>query len=111
MRRYCRLIWECVLRYSIVDCVTAVVIIALLAGVSSLICAVAQMNDAYVEYVRQSITVLALIYIASILFTSAWKHVELARSFGKNEVGTDTATESKPRESVGKESEAGTDKC
>jgi len=95
MKRYAKLIWEHVVRYTLLDFVTAVFLTGTLYLVTELVCAVTRVGDPYHGYATQSIKLLGIIYIASILVTSCWAHIKLLWYFVEGEAKGDTSSQDK----------------
>ena len=100
MKRYAKLIWEHVVRYTLLDFLTAVFLTGTLYLVTKLVCAVTRVGEPYCYYATQSIKLLGLIYIASILVTSCWGHIRLLGQFVQSEDKGDKSPKNKETEST-----------
>jgi len=100
MKRYPKLIWEHVVSYTLFDFLTAVFLTGTLYLLTKLVCAVTRVGDPYCYYATQSIKLLGLIYIASILVTSCWRHIALLRQFVESEAKEDAAQKTKKTDST-----------
>ena len=111
MKRYAKLIWEYVARYTLLDFLTAVFLTGTLYLVTELVCFVTQIGEPYCYYATQSIKLLGLIYIASILVTSCWSHIRLLGQFVKSEAKGDTPPKNKEIEYKSGTTGGNEDKC
>lgn len=100
MKRYTKLIWEYVVRYTLLDFLTAVFLTGILYLFTEIVCTLTQVGDPYRAYATQSIKLLGLIYIASILVTSCWRHIWLLRQFVESEAKGDTSPQDKKTDST-----------
>lgn len=85
MYRYAKLIWKYVARYALLDLLIAAFFVAVLYLITRLACAIAGVSDHLEGYATQSIKLLGIIYIVSILATSCHDHIRLLRLFVKSE--------------------------
>jgi hypothetical protein len=99
MKRYAKLIWEHVARYTLLDFLTAVFLTGTLYLVTKLVCTVTRVGEPYCYYATQSIKLLGLIYIASILVTSCWAHIRLLGQFVQSEAKRDKPPKNEETES------------
>jgi len=109
MKRYAKLIWEYVVRYTLLDFLTAVFLTGTLYLVTEIVCTLTRVGDPYRAYATQSIKLLGLIYITSILVTSCWSHIRLLLQFVKSEAKGDASLQDKETDSTSgttRESEA-----
>ncbi len=100
MKRYTKLILEYVVRYTLLDFLTAVFLTGILYLFTEMVCTLTQVGDPYRAYATQSIKLLGLIYIASILVTSCWRHIWLLRQFVESEAKVDTTPQDKETDST-----------
>lgn len=100
MKRYAKLIWEHVARYTLLDFLTAAFLTGALYLLTELVCAMTQVTETYRSYATQSIKLLGLIYIASILVTSCWGHIRLLRLLVESKAEGDTSPENKETDST-----------
>ena len=85
MKRCTKLILEYVVRYTLLDFLTAVFLTGILYLFTEMVCTLTQVGDPYRAYAMQSIKLLGLIYIASILVTSCCGHIRLLVKFVESE--------------------------
>lgn len=100
MKRYAKMIWEHVARYTLLDFLTAAFLTGALYLVTELVCAMTQVANPYRNYATQSIKLLGLIYIASILVTSCWGHIRLLRLLVESKAEGDISPEDKETDST-----------
>ena len=100
MKRYAKLIWENVVRYTLLDFLTAVFLTCTLYLVSEIVSTVTRVGDPYRSYATQSIKLLGLIYITSIFVISCWRHIWLLRQFVESEAKVDTSSQDKEIDST-----------
>lgn len=100
MKKYAKLLWERVGRYTLLDFLTAAFLTVALYLVTELACIITRVGDPYRRYATQSIQLLGLIYIVSIFAISCWGHVRLSWHFVKSEVRGDTSPQDKQTESM-----------
>jgi hypothetical protein len=111
MKRYAKLIWEHVARYTLLDLLTSVFLTGILYFVTKLVCAVTKVGDPYCDYAMQSIKLLGLIYVASILVTSCWGHIRLLGKLVESEATKATPPQGKETDSASRETGASETKC
>lgn len=100
MKRYAKLIWEYVVRYTLLDFFTAVFLTCTLYLVTEIVCTVTQVGDPYRPYATQSIKLLGLIYITSIFVISCWRHIRLLGQFVESEAKVVTSSQDKETNST-----------
>ena len=110
-KEYAQFIWEHIVSYTLFDFLTAVVLTGTLYLLTKLVCAVTRVGEPYCHYAMQSIKLLGLIYIASILVTSSWRHIRLLRQFVESEAKGDTSPKDKKTDSTNGSIGEGEAKC
>ena len=86
MKKYAKLIWQNVLRYTLLDFLTSVFITGILYLFTKLICIFINDSNPFSIYALQSVKLLGLLYILSISATSYWCHLKLFKHLSVNEV-------------------------
>ena len=111
MKRYAKLIWEHVAQYTLLDFLTAAFLTGALYLLTELVCAVTRVGGPYRDYTTQSIKLLGLIYIASILVTSCWGHIRLLRLFVESKDKGDTSPKDEEADSTSATTGESESKC
>lgn len=109
MRLYAKLIWENVLRYTLLDLLTASVLCTAFYFLARLLCAIGRVDTLYEDYAMHSIHLLSLIYVLSIMTISAYWHFRLMKLLPRDRTNTQMA-EATQNATLGA-TEAGEDKA
>jgi hypothetical protein len=92
MRSYAKLIWEQVVRYTFLDFLTAGFLCTVFYVLARAICTLSRIDAPYETYAVESIRSLSLIYVVSIVMTSAYWHFRLVRLFLKSKTDRDACS-------------------
>ncbi|MBN2182629.1 MAG: hypothetical protein JW715_12015 [Sedimentisphaerales bacterium] len=92
MKNYAKLIWENVIRYSLLDLFTS---FFLLVAMYILIKIIFIFDNTFRIYALKSFKILALLYITAILVTSCWYHIKLLKLLVINEYKNKNSTSEK----------------
>ena len=82
IKKYVKLIWENVLLYSLIDLITAVILVCVL-----FLCAysLVLMFKVNLSYVHNATIIISFIYLISIIAITFWRHIIFMKSTNEND--------------------------